>query len=127
LTSSKQLVCKIKEEIHHWTSNWYRSGGDATEGSAWAGGRAHLKLETFGNMNIWLQQQYVFQKIHLSNTALGATRRHIPKPRLNKKYLRKYHYQEKSDPISSKNNVVFMTAVNWMPKNKISNGVIHKA
>jgi len=34
LTSSKQLVCKIKEEIHHQTSKCYRSEEDATEGYA---------------------------------------------------------------------------------------------
>jgi hypothetical protein len=31
------------------------------------------------------------------------------------------------DPISSKNNVVFKTAVKWMPKKNISNAAIHKA
>jgi len=30
------------------------------------------------------------------------------------------------DPVSSKNNVVFKTAVKWMPKKNISNAVIHK-
>jgi len=66
------LVYKIKDEIHHWTSNWYRFEIDATEGSAWVGEKAHLKPETFENMNIWLQQLSVFQKIHLSDTVLGA-------------------------------------------------------
>jgi hypothetical protein len=27
LTSSKQLVCKINQEIHHWASTWCRSEG----------------------------------------------------------------------------------------------------
>jgi hypothetical protein len=47
--------------------------------------------------------------------------------KIKQKYLQKYHYQEKSNPVSSKNNVVFMTAVKWMPKKNISNAVIHKA
>jgi hypothetical protein len=31
------------------------------------------------------------------------------------------------DLVSSKNNVVFKTAVKWMPKKNISNAAIHKA
>jgi hypothetical protein len=31
------------------------------------------------------------------------------------------------DPISSKHNVVFNTAVKWMPKRNISNAATHKA
>jgi len=31
------------------------------------------------------------------------------------------------DPISSKNDVVFKTAVKWMPKKNISNAATHKA
>jgi hypothetical protein len=54
------------------------------EGSAWAGGRAYLKPETFGNMNIWLQQQSIFQNIHISNIVLGAAGWQNPEPRLNK-------------------------------------------
>jgi hypothetical protein len=31
------------------------------------------------------------------------------------------------DPVSSKHNVVFETAVKWMPKRNISNAATHKA
>jgi hypothetical protein len=86
------------------------------------GEKAHLNPETFGILNIRLQQQSVFQRIHLSNIVLGA----VDVIFLNQ------NQQEISpkiplDPISSKNNVIFKTAVKWMPKKNISNAAIHKA
>jgi hypothetical protein len=68
-------------------------------------GRAHLKPETFGNMNKWLQQQFVYQKIHLSNTVLGAAGWHIPKPRLNRNISK--------NTIIKKNQILLVPKTMW--------------
>jgi hypothetical protein len=59
-------------------------------------------------------------KVILSNRIQPITNQQEISPK-------KYHYQEKSDPVSSKNNVVFMTTIKWMPKKNITNAAIHKA
>jgi len=60
--------------------------------------------------------------MHLSNIVLGAVGCHIPESKPTR-ILPKIPL----DPVSSKNNVVFKTAVKWMPKRNISNAAIHKA
>jgi len=46
------------------------------------GEKAHLKSQDLWKLNIQLQQQSVFQRIHLS--VLGAAGRHIPEKSLNR-------------------------------------------
>jgi hypothetical protein len=45
------------------------------------GEKAHLNPETFGILNIELQQQSDFQRMDQSNIGLGAARCHIPEPK----------------------------------------------
>jgi hypothetical protein len=45
LTSSKQLVCKITEEINHWTSDWCKSEGMLRKTMHKLGEKAHLKSQ----------------------------------------------------------------------------------
>jgi hypothetical protein len=51
--------------------------------------------------NIQLQQQSIFQRIHLSNIVLGAVGYHIPESKPTRNIFR-----NTLDPVSSKNNVV---------------------
>jgi len=101
IASSKQLVCKINEKIHHWTSNWYRSEEDATKGYAWAGGKSS-PLEI---LNIWLQTKLIFQRIHLSNTLLGAAGWYIPETKLNKNISK--------NTTTKKNQILLVPKIMW--------------
>jgi hypothetical protein len=127
LTSSKQLVYKINEEIHYWTFNWCRSEGDATEDFAWAGGKS-----SSNTWDLWKYKQMTsttvcFPKDPSIKHCAGSRWMSYSWTKIKQKYLQKYHYQEKLDQVSSKNNMVFMTAFKWMTKKHISNATIHKA
>jgi hypothetical protein len=73
----------------NWSARWMRrftteplTGADldedGMEGSAWAGGTISSKSWDLWKLNIWLQQQSIFQRIHLSNVVQGTTGWHIP-------------------------------------------------
>jgi hypothetical protein len=51
---------------------------DVTEGSAWVVGKSSSKSWDLWKLSIRLQQQSVFQKIHMSDVVLGAAGWHIP-------------------------------------------------
>jgi hypothetical protein len=122
LTSSKQLVCKIIKESHHWTSNWCRSEGMLRKALHELGGKVHLNLETFG---IWTSN---FNNSQFFKGSMCQTLCWEP---LDVIFLNQNQIEILPkiplDPISSKNNVVFKTTVKWMPKRNISNAATHKA
>jgi len=62
--------------------------GNATEVFAWAGGeKAHLK--SWDPWKFWTHDLNHFQRMHLSNTVLGAAGRHIPEKKFKHKYFQK--------------------------------------
>jgi hypothetical protein len=48
------------------------------------GKKAYLKSQDLWKLNIRLQKQSVFQRIHLSDIVLGVAGRHIPEKNLNR-------------------------------------------
>jgi hypothetical protein len=85
--------------------------GNATESSAWTGGKKLiLNPETLGNFD------------HMtSNISKGCIYPTLCWERLYVIFLNQNQLEISPkiplDPVSSKNNVVFKTAVKWMPKN----------
>jgi hypothetical protein len=62
LKSFSQLVCKIKEKIHYWTSTWCRSGGMILRKDLYElGEKAHLK-----SWNLWKFKQITSTTVNFS-------------------------------------------------------------
>jgi hypothetical protein len=86
-----------------------------------------LNPKTFGNIEHMTSNTINFPKDPSVRHCTRSRWMTYSSTKIKQKYPQKYQYQEKSDPVSSKINVVFMTAVKWMPKKIIRNATIHKA
>jgi hypothetical protein len=110
LKSSSQLVCKTGADLKKTLQKALHELGPG-------GNKLILNLETFGNFEHMISNKINFPKDPSVGHCTGSPWMTYSWNKIKQKYQQKYHYQEESDLVSSKNNVVLWQLSIWMPKN----------